>query len=137
MDGYLRWFNKAFVFMASFIVSHWRSDKKLSSSVRVVMDNWHGYEPLHMDPDGRTLSEPIMSVIERVLGFRHNCSNILGFPWLFIWITWSAFPLQSASFTFFQLKIVGRGLLDTFLCISLLSTPFFFALISKNCHYSW
>lgn len=32
-----------------------------------------------MDPGGNTLSEPIMSVIEQVLGLSHNCSNILGF----------------------------------------------------------
>lgn len=61
-----------------------------------------------MDPAANTLSEPIMSVIEQVLGLSHNPSNILGLIWLFIWITWNVFPLQSAPFIL-QLKTGGEG----------------------------
>lgn len=98
-----------------------QSDKQLSSSRRVVMDNWHGYEPLQVASAGNSLSVLIISFREQFLSLSHDHSNILGFKCLFIWIM----ECLSSAVSFLHLLTAKNCvcvLLETILCISLLHT---------------
>lgn len=99
----------------------WRSDKQLSSSERVVMGNWEGYEPLQVAPAGNSLSVLIIPVLEQFWGLNHDHSNILGFTWLFIWIREHLTSAVSFLYLLTPESIVCV-LQNTTLCFSFLPT---------------